>query len=61
MAATAIVTQWACRERGCNEGGEGNAAEADKAAEQHTKKAGHATTCWSEPTLPIKVKENVSK
>lgn len=55
MAGTALKAQWVCREPGCPEGGEGTGKAVDKAAEKHTKQAGHATSSWSEPMLPIKL------
>lgn len=55
-ATTRVITQWRCLEPGCHEAGEGpTAAAADKASEKHGKAATHATVCWSEPPLPVKV------
>lgn len=56
LAGRGWVHRWRCLEKGCPEAGEGEAGlRVDKEAERHTVKAGHATSKWAEPPLPIKV------
>ena len=55
MAGTALKTRWRCLTPGCPEGDEGPAKAMDKASEKHGKTAGHSTTCWTEPQLPIEI------
>lgn len=57
MAGTALRSQWRCVHvgSGCTENGEGTGRQVDLAARKHEKTAGHATICWQEPELPLKV------
>lgn len=57
MAGRGWIHRWRCLEKGCPAVGEdASGKRVDKDAENHTQKAGHATSTWAEPPLPIAVK-----
>ncbi len=54
-----LTARWSCY--GCDAAGEGTPAAVDKAAEKHTREAGHSTCTYLTPTTTTKEASRVGQ